>query len=104
MGDFVYGNLNELSTKEKLERYTEFRQYDYNCRLNDVLFCKVFFVADRDSIAKTLGKRLAHKKIARDLHAWLDANNSVKEYREGLQEIEAHIDPTDFTAFNRYVH
>ena len=100
-GDFVYGGLQNLPLDQKLKRYEEFRTYDFNCRAEGVLFCKVFFVTDKDSIAATLGKRLAHKKIARDLRAWLDAN-SVEQVREGLEEIELHIDPTDFVAFNKY--
>jgi polyphosphate kinase 2 (PPK2 family) len=100
-GDFVYGTLHELPMAQKLERYSEFRRYDYGCRADGVLFIKCFFVTDRDSIAKTLGKRLAHKKIARDLRTWLDAN-SAPHAREGLDEIEMHIDPTDFVAFNKY--
>ncbi|GAX23460.1 hypothetical protein FisN_15Lh156 [Fistulifera solaris] len=101
-GDFVYGGLHKLSTEEKLKRYEEFRQYDYNCRNESVLLCKMFFVTDRDSIAKTLGKRLAHKKIARDLRTWLSANATDESFYNGLDEIEAHIDPTDFVAFNHY--
>jgi hypothetical protein len=31
----------------------------------------------------------------------LDANSS-EQFREGLAEIELHIDPTDFIAFNKY--
>jgi polyphosphate kinase 2 (PPK2 family) len=100
-GDFVYGGFQDATLSEKMQRYEEFRTYDYNCRAEGVLFCKVFFVTDRDSIAGTLGKRLAHKRIARDLRTWLDAN-SVEQFREGVQEIEAHIDPTDFIAFNKY--
>jgi polyphosphate kinase 2 (PPK2 family) len=100
-GDFVYGSCSDLPLDEKQKKYEEFRTYDYNCRNEGVLFCKVFFVSDRDSIASTLGKRLAHKKIARDLHTWLDANSSG-QIREGLAEIELHIDPTDFIAFNKY--
>jgi hypothetical protein len=100
-GDFVYGSFSDLPLNEKLERYEEFRTFDFNCRNEGVLFCKVFFVSDRDSIASTLGKRLAHKKIAGDLHTWLDANSS-EQFREGLAEIELHIDPTDFIAFNKY--
>ena len=53
------------------------------------------------NIAKTLGKRLAHKVIARDLFVWLNSNHDAKQL-EGLYEIEKHIDPTDFTAFNQY--
>jgi len=101
VGDFVYGSLDQLSPEEKLKKYNEFRKYDYNCREDGVLFFKCFFVSSRDSIAATLGKRLAHKKIARDLRTWLDAN-SVAHAREGLEEIELHIDPTDFVAFNKY--
>lgn len=94
-GDFVYGGLQELPLDQKLKRYEEFRAYDYTCRSQGVLFCKVMFVTDRDSIAATLGKRLAHKKIVQDLRTWLDANSREHAY-EGLTAIEAHIDPTDF--------
>jgi polyphosphate kinase 2 (PPK2 family) len=100
-GDFVYGSFSSLPLDEKLKRYEEFRTFDFNCRNEGVLFCKVFFVTDRDSIASTLGKRLAHKKIAGDLHTWLDANSS-EQFRDGLAEIEMHINPTDFIAFNKY--
>jgi len=101
VGDFVYGQFSELDEAVKEERYDEFRSYDALCRQNDVLFCKLLFVADKDSIASTLGKRLAHKQIARDLRTWLDAN-SIEHEREGLDAIEHHIDPTDFVAFNKY--
>ena len=101
-GDFVYGNLGGLSDPEKEAKYDEFRSYDTQCRLDGVLFCKLLFIADKDSIASTLGKRLAHKKIARDLRTWLDANTSGQHIQEGLDEIERHIDPTDFVAFNKY--
>jgi polyphosphate kinase 2 (PPK2 family) len=100
-GDFVYGTLDELPITQKLERYSEFRRYDNRCRADGVLFLKCFFVTDRDSVAKTLGKRLAHKKIVGDLRTWLDSS-SVAQVREGLEEIEMHIDPTDFVAFNKY--
>jgi hypothetical protein len=100
-GDFVYGKFGDLDEVEKEAKYDEFRSYDTKCRQEGVLFCKLLFVADRDSIASTLGKRLAHKKIARDLRIWLDAN-SIEHTREGLEEIERHIDPTDFVAFNKY--
>jgi hypothetical protein len=61
--------------------------------MDGVLFLKLLFVADKDSIALTLGKRLAHKTIAQtDLKTWLDAN-SIEHDREGLAEIEDHIDP-----------
>jgi len=100
-GDFVYGNLDKLPLNQKLERYQEFCDFDMNCQQRNILFCKLLFVSDKDSIASTLGKRLAHKKIARDLRTWLDAN-SIPTTREGLDAIEAHIDPTDFVAFNKF--
>ena len=68
---------------------------------NGILFCKLLFVTSRDAISKTLGKRLAHKDIVRDLHTWLDAN-SIYHERDGLNEIEHHIDPSDFVALNKY--
>jgi len=105
-GDFVYGNLNEKSSYEKQQRYQEFIEFDKQCREKDILFLKLLFVTNRDSIAKTLGKRLAQKKMARDLKVWLQACRSREESEdvplEGLDAIEAHIDPTDFVAFNNY--
>lgn len=76
------------------------------CRENDILFLKLLFVTNRDSIAKTLGKRLAQKKMAKDLTTWLRACSSRGGEEdvlfEGLEAISAHIDPTDFVAFNNY--
>jgi hypothetical protein len=80
-GDHVYA-----SRKDILADYEEFREYDAKCREEGVLFCKFLFVASKDSIASTLGKRLAHKKMATDLKTWLDAN-SIEHAREGLDEI-----------------
>lgn len=97
----MYGSFAALPQEEKKKKYEEFRRFDYVCRVEDVLFIKLLFVADKDSIAATLGKRLAHKKIAQDLRTWLDAN-SIPHSQEGLEAIEAHIDPTDFIAFNKY--
>ena len=75
----------------------------HKCRDNDILFLKLLFVTNRDSIAKTLGKRLAQKKMAKDLTTWLKACSSRGGEEdinfEGLEEIAAHIDPTDFIAF-----
>lgn len=103
VGDFVYGNLNKLSEEDKLKRFAEFRAFDRDCHRNNILFCKLLFVTDKDSIATTLGKRLAHKKIAQDLRVWLDATSQLGHSNHpGLTAIEAHIDPTDFIAFNKY--
>lgn len=102
-GDFVYGNLNQLPVEEKLQRYAEFRAFDRDCQVKDILFFKLLFVTDKDTIAGTLGKRLAHNKIAQDLRTWLDSNSPQgHSAHEGLAAIEAHVDPTDFIAFNRY--
>ena len=62
-GDFVYGAFRSLSDKEKLKRFQEFKEYDHVCSSKGVLFVKLFFVSDRDSIAATLGKRLAVRKL-----------------------------------------
>jgi len=103
-GDFVYGDLAKASDSIRKKRYAEFLAFDKGCRDKNILFLKLFFITDRDSIATTLGKRLAHKKICQDLHIWLDASfgSGVEMYREGLDEIDLHIDPTDFIAFNAY--
>lgn len=102
MGDFVYGNLNDLPLQTKEKRYQEFRDFDRTCREKGIIFLKLLFVTNRDSIAKTLGKRLAQKKMARDIKTWLQASGGKDESLEGLDAIEAHIDPTDFIAFNNY--
>jgi len=101
-GDFVYGNLNQLSPEEKREYYASFQNFEEECISQSILFFKILFITDRDSICKTLGKRLAHKKIVRDLHTWLDATSLSYHERDGLNEIENHIDPTDFIALNKY--
>mmetsp|Transcript_31961 Transcript_31961/g.41123 ORF Transcript_31961/g.41123 Transcript_31961/m.41123 type:complete len:115 (-) Transcript_31961:624-968(-) len=76
-GDFVYGNLNELSPAEKKQRYEEFIAFDkQQCRDKDILFLKLLYVTNRDSIAKTLEKRLAQKKMAEDFTTWLQACSS----------------------------
>lgn len=102
----MYGNLNELPLETKAKRYQEFRDFDRQCREQGILFLKLLFVTNRDSIARTLGKRLAQKKMAKDLQTWLQACSSrsgsdVVSF-EGLEAIAAHIDPTDFIAFNNY--
>jgi polyphosphate kinase 2 (PPK2 family) len=101
-GDFVYGPLAKAPEATKQERYQEFLEFDERCMDQNILFCKLLFVADRDSIAKTLGKRLAHSQICKDLHKWLDSSVGRHIDREGLDEIDLHIDPSDFVAFNSY--
>jgi polyphosphate kinase 2 (PPK2 family) len=104
-GDFVYGNLDKLSQADKELRYQEFNDFSARLRQKNILFCKLLFVTDRDSIARTLGKRLAQKRIVGEVRNWLDASNGAlmgEIIRTGLDEIEGHIDPTDFIAFNSY--
>ena len=107
-GDFVYGGLNNLSASEKARHYDEFIAFDHHCQENGILFLKLLFVTNRDSIASTLGKRLAQKHMARDLKSWLRActpSSSEKKTMSlysGLDTIAGHIDPTDFIAFNNY--
>lgn len=98
----MYGNLNDLPLETKEKRYQEFRDFDRMCREQGILFLKLLFVTNRDSIARTLGKRLAQKKMARDLKTWSKTSGGKDESFEGLEAIEAHIDPTDFIAFNNY--
>jgi len=107
-GDFVYNpEYRAMGQDERREKYREFLAFDRWCFENRILFLKLLFVTNRDSIASTLGKRLAQKKMARDLHTWLKASRGGEsDYGgigfEGLDEIELHIDPTDFIAFNAY--
>jgi polyphosphate kinase 2 (PPK2 family) len=108
-GDFVYGALAQASTSEKNDRYREFMQFDADCMKKKILFVKLMFVTNRDSIAGTLGKRLAQRKMAQDLRTWLKASyadvpGTSDVPMEGLDMIDMHIDPTDFVAFNRYQH
>jgi len=70
-GDFVYGALANASDSEKNDRYREFMEFDADCMKNKILFVKLMFVTNRDSIAGTLGKRLAQRKMAEDLRTWL---------------------------------
>lgn len=106
-GDFVYGELAKASEHTRAERFREFMVFDREMHEKGILFCKLLFVTSRDSIASTLGKRLAQRKMARDLHTWLQASRGEEssfgdEGFEGLDEINLHIDQTDFVAFNRY--
>lgn len=106
-GDFVYGALAQASEAERRDRYREFMAFDKQCQRNNILFVKLFFVTNRDSIASTLGKRLAQRKMVQDLRTWLKAGYGDKMVNEnfameGLDFIDMHIDPTDFVAFNMY--
>ena len=105
-GDFVYGALANASSEEKKARYREFMAFDQECKRKNILFVKLMFVTNRDSIAATIGKRLAQRKMAQDLKRQLKAKG-LDEFgesvgMEGLDAIENHIDPTDFIAFNNY--
>jgi len=101
-GDFIFGYLAHATPQERQDRYEEFLKFDLFCRNNDILFCKMMFITDRDSIASTLGKRIAQKRIAQDLRSWISSSMSNKTPELGLDEIEMHIDPSDFVAFNKY--
>ena len=106
-GDFVYGSLATASDSVKHDRYREFMQFDADCMTKKILFVKLMFVSNRDSIASTLGKRLAQRKMSQDLRTWLKASYAddpgiVDIPMEGLDLIDLHIDPTDFVAFNMY--
>lgn len=107
-GDFVYNpEYRAMDQHERREKYREFMDFDRWCFEHRILFLKLLFVTNRDSIAATLGKRLAQKKMAKDLHTWLKSSRGGEsDYGgigfEGLSEIELHIDPTDFVAFNNY--
>ena len=107
-GDFVYNpEFRALGMEERREKYREFMEFDRWCFENRILFLKLLFVTNRDSIASTLGKRLAQKHMAQDLETWLKSSRGGEsEYGsigfEGLDAIKLHIDPTDFVAFNNY--
>lgn len=108
IGDFVFGDLGQAASDVRQDRFREFMEFDRSMYEKNILFCKMLFVTNRDSIAQTLGKRLAQRQMAQDLHTWLQASRGGGESPfgdagfEGLEEINAHIDPTDFTAFNNY--
>jgi len=107
-GDFVYNPaFRAMGQDERREKYREFMEFDRWCFENRILFLKLLFVTNRDSIASTLGKRLAQKHMAQDLETWLKSSRGGEsDYGsigfEGLDEIKLHIDPTDFIAFNMY--
>ena len=106
-GDFVYGELGKATDDVRKDRFREFMDFDREMYKKKILFCKLLFVTNRDSIASTLGKRLAQRHMAKDLHTWLQASRGGESAFgdigfEGLNEISLHIDPTDFVAFNRY--
>lgn len=107
-GDFVYNpEFRALSQEERHDKHREFMTFDKECFDKNILFLKLVFVTNRDSIAATLGKRLAQKKMARDLRTWLKSSRGGESGDgevgfEGLDAVEHHIDPTDFLAFNNY--
>ena len=107
-GDFVYNpEFRAMGMDQRREKYREFMEFDRWCFQNRILFLKLLFVTNRDSIASTLGKRLAQKHMAQDLETWLKSSRGGEsEYGsigfEGLDAIKMHIDPTDFIAFNNY--
>jgi len=107
-GDFVYNpQFRAMGQDERREKYREFMDFDRWCFDNGILFLKLLFVTNRDSIASTLGKRLAQKHMAQDLETWLKSSRGGEsDYGsigfEGLNDIKIHIDPTDFVAFNNY--
>jgi hypothetical protein len=99
--------LAQATPEARVDRYREFMEFDKEMFEKNILFCKLLFVTNRDSIASTLGKRLAQKKMAKDLRTWLQASRGGESGFgdigfEGLDEISLHIDPTDFIAFNMY--
>jgi polyphosphate kinase 2 (PPK2 family) len=101
------GALATATPEERVDRFREFMAFDKEMFEKNTLFCKLLFVTNRDSIASTLGKRLAQKKMAKDLRTWLQASRGGESGFgdigfEGLDEISLHIDPTDFIAFNSY--
>ena len=101
-GDFVYNPVyRAMPMHDRENRHKEFMEFDKHCFERNILFLKLLFVTNRDSIASTLGKRLAQKKMARDLRTWNQASRGELSDLghggfEGLAEIENHIDPTDF--------
>jgi polyphosphate kinase 2 (PPK2 family) len=107
-GDFVYNpEYRDMEQEDRNVKYREFMAFQRDCFEKNILFLKLLFVTNRDSIAATLGKRLAQKKMARDLRTWLSSSRGDVGDQgvigfEGLDAIEQHIDPTDFLAFNNY--
>lgn len=105
---YRYGELSNAPDEVRKERFLEFMKFDHELYERNILFCKLLFVTNRDSIAATLGKRLAQRHMAKDLNTWLQASRGDDSKFgdlgfEGLDEINLHIDPTDFIAFNRYI-
>ena len=71
-GDFVYNpEYRAMPIEKRQKRYKEFMEFDRECFEKRILFLKLLFVTNRDSIASTLGKRLAQKHMAQDLRTWV---------------------------------
>ena len=76
-GDFVYNpEYRAMEMEDRKERYKEFMEFDKECFEKRILFLKLLFVTNRDSIAATLGKRLAQKHMAEDLRTWVSGLHS----------------------------
>jgi hypothetical protein len=73
--------LAQATPEARVDRYREFMEFDKEMFEKNILFCKLLFVTNRDSIASTLGKRLAQKKMAKDLRTWLQASRGGKRIR-----------------------
>lgn len=89
----IQGALAKAPDSEKNDRYREFMQFDADCAKNKILFVKLMFITNRDSIAGTLGKRLAQRKMSQDLRTWLKASyadtpGSTDIPMEGLDMID----------------
>ena len=104
-GDFVYGALGEAPESEKCDRYREFMAFDNECFKKNILFIKLLFVTNRDSISSLIGIRLGVQNVIQDLHKWLTASYGVERANSiinGLDLRDMSNDTTDFEAYNAY--
>lgn len=104
-GDFVYGALGEAPESEKCDHYREFMAFDNECFKKNILFIKILFVTNRDSISSLIGIRLGVQNVTQDLHKWLTASYGVERANSiinGLKLRDMSNDTTDFEAYNAY--
>jgi hypothetical protein len=104
-GDFVYGALGEAPESEKCDHYREFMAFDNRCFKKNILFIKILFVTNRDSISSLIGQRLGVQNVTQDLHKWLTASYGIERANSiinGLELRDMSNDTTDFEAYNAY--
>lgn len=105
VGDFVFGELGDAPESKKGDCYQEFDEFDHGCFKKSILFIKLLFVTNQDSISSLIGRRLGEQSAVQELHKWLTASYGADKANEVLSSFDMRDmfnDPTDFVAFNTY--